>query len=427
MMRDLGRGELAKKSLSLGVGTAIGQGLVVLASPLWSRLYDPPDLGRVGLFVSFLSVASVAAALRYDLAIPLGKREDESTEILLLSLILILPMSILCGTVLALLSAFNVLGFGELGSEAGIFASILLAATGIFTALRFWHVGAGNFSTISRALIFQGAGRACVPILLAPLHLGWLGLIAGEFAGRTLGLKRLSSAVLRPLMEATRRVSLPAMWAAMRAYRQFPFVFLPSAILDAVAAAIALPVFVMLYGVAAGGQFMLAQQIVLAPAALLCASLADVYHQHIITIVRADPHALTRKLVASAWRLLILAIAVLLPVGLAAPYFASNVFGSQWTDAGVLVAILAPSTALSVAVGSLSRAFVVSRVPEVKLIADIAKIALPVLGMAAGHHVFGSAFAAAVGYSAMFGVSYAIYFAVIVYAVHPKRQVQAFS
>lgn len=422
MLGAFRKSEFGRSVLKLGTGTAIGQGLVLLASPIWSRLYEPADLARLGLFLSFINTATVAVALRYDLAIPLGKKNDDALTLLLLSLVLIGPVAVLCGIFLAMLSANDLLGFGELPVEAAFIAAGLLMATGVFTALRYWHVGAGNFGQISRSLVLQGVGRAVVPILLAPLKLGWIGLIAGEVAGRTFGTRKLLNPVL-PALQIARTLPLrPRIKECAWRYRRFPLIFLPSSVLDAVSAAVALPLFVMLHGLAIGGNFMLAQQVVAAPAALLCASLADVYHQRIVAVAREAPAAVVPMLLRSGGRLLALSMVVLLPVAAFAPFVAGWVFGPQWSESGLLVAVLAPSTAISIAASSLSRALVLTRIPQLKLIADVLKLVLPAAGMIVGYDIGETVTSSAIGFSIMFGVSYALYFLVILYAVRPAYQ-----
>jgi hypothetical protein len=71
--------------LTLAGGTALSQGLIVLASPLLTRLYSPASFGAFTVFVSLLSVLSCVATLRYELAIPLPKDDDEALTTCILS------------------------------------------------------------------------------------------------------------------------------------------------------------------------------------------------------------------------------------------------------------------------------------------------------------------------------------------------------
>ena len=296
-------GEFGRSVLKLGVGTAAGQGAVLLASPLWSRIYEPADFALLGLFLSFVSTVTVALALRYDLAIPLAMRSDDGARLLVLCLLLTVPLAVVGGAGMASMTSQDVLGFGALPMAAAPLAAFVLLVTGIFGALRYWHVGASHFGPISRSLVVQGVARATVPILLAPAHLGWFGLIAGEAVGRTLGIRRLIVSAMPTLRRMLQQWSWPQLWECARSYRRFPAIFLPSALLDAVAAGAALPVFLMFHSLTAAGHFMLAQQVVAAPAALLCAAMADVYHYKVTATARSEPAAVVPLLLRSAVRI----------------------------------------------------------------------------------------------------------------------------
>src|SRR5271167_2859174 len=114
MIRSVLRSQALRQAFALGAGTAIGQGAVVIASPIWSRLYDPADFGRYGLVLSFLSTATVAVSLRYDMAIPLARDQDEAVRLTLLALICTIPVSIGAGAIFVLLTARGLLGFGAI-------------------------------------------------------------------------------------------------------------------------------------------------------------------------------------------------------------------------------------------------------------------------------------------------------------------------
>lgn len=119
MQSALRLSDLTRNALTLGAGTAAGQALVVLATPIWSRIYSSADFGRLGLLLSFLGAGMVGVALRYDLAIPLGRNREEASRLLVLSLLIIGPMSILLGMSLSVLCELGWLGFGELRPGPG--------------------------------------------------------------------------------------------------------------------------------------------------------------------------------------------------------------------------------------------------------------------------------------------------------------------
>jgi O-antigen/teichoic acid export membrane protein len=417
------KSERIRQAIALGGGTALGQIAVILATPIWSRIYDPSDFGLYGLILSFLSTAVVAASLRYDMAIPMARNNDEGLRLLLLALFCTIPVSIFSGVVFLLLVLRRLWGFGAVEAWSAMFVVVSVMLTSMFSALRYWHVRNSNFGGISTALIAQGAGRALTPILLTPLKWGWVALLSGEIVGRSLGIRRLASSVLPQLSSIAHRTTRKDLVDLLKAFRQYPLVFLPSSVLDAASGAIVVPVIVALYGVSAGGQFLLAQQVVMAPSAFICASLGDVFHAQLVPSTRGKTGDLAKLIWRTAVRLLLFAATIYLPIALLAPFVAVPIFGRSWSNVGQFVVILAPATVITIAVNPISRAMLVSRIPQTKLIADAAKLALPVLGLLAGfHYANGSITASLILYSLMVSISYLIYFAIILYSVSVKNQ-----
>ena len=129
----------------------------------------------------------------------------------------------------------------------GPLAVLGLAATGVFGALRYWHVARHEFAGVSRALTLQGAGRAGASVAFGLAGGGWAGLVLGDLAGRLVGIRRPGSG--RAATSATSRAhSGGGPSRRLREARRFPLVVLPSSVLDALAAALPIPVIATLFG-----------------------------------------------------------------------------------------------------------------------------------------------------------------------------------
>jgi O-antigen/teichoic acid export membrane protein len=397
---------------------------VVVASPIWSRLYDPTAFGRYGLVLSFLSAATVAVSLRYEFAIPIAQSEDEALELVLLALICSIPISLLAGVIFLIFSLRGLFGFVAVAPLSAALIVLALLLAGAFSILRYWHVRRSRFREISSSLVAQGLARALTPILLFPLNWGWIGLMSSELAGRSFGIRSLGRTVIPQLARLARRVTISQLGDLARKYRQYPLVFFPSSMLDALSGAVTIPVVVGLYGLSAGGEFLLAQQIVSAPSALICNSLGDVFHAQLIPSARRNPAYLPQFVLRTAFRLLAIASLVYVPVACVAPFVAVPIFGGPWSRVGQFVAILAPSTIVTTMVSPISRAMLVSKIPQIKLLADVVKLVLPVLALvAAAHFPEASLTKSLIFYSGMVVVSYLIYFGIVLVSVRPSNQI----
>jgi hypothetical protein len=100
------------------------------------------------------------------------------------------------------------------------------------------------------------------------------------------------------------------------------------------------------------------------------------------------------------------------------------IFGAPWTRVGQFVAILAPSTIITTMVSPISRAMFVSKIPQIKLLADVVKLVLPVLALVgAAHFLEASLTKSLMFYSGIVGVCYLIYFGIVLVSIRLSNQI----
>ena len=147
-------------ALAVGGATGLGQLLLLASAPLLSRLYSPEEVGRYGLFLTVLMLATTAANLKFEFAIPSVRSDREALSIGLAALVLPFPVALIAGGACAVVWASGVPGFAADDAWVRMLIVPALIINGMFTALRYWHVRRGAFSLIGRAMIAQSAGRA---------------------------------------------------------------------------------------------------------------------------------------------------------------------------------------------------------------------------------------------------------------------------
>ena len=98
----LKQGSFVRNVLTLMTGTALAQALAVLASPVLTRLYRPEDFGILALFMSIVGILSVVACWRYETAIVLTEKDEDATNLLALSIMITIAMSLLTLIVVAI-------------------------------------------------------------------------------------------------------------------------------------------------------------------------------------------------------------------------------------------------------------------------------------------------------------------------------------
>ena len=396
-------------------GTVIGQAPFVLVTPFITRWYPPAELGIYGLALAFVGIATPVTGLRFELAAISAQDRDDARALLLLSALAILPVA--CAATV-LLCGLKVLGFGSYNALPWwIIAATgaTIAAAGAYSTLRCWLVRRHRFGLVANSLTLQGWVRAGIPVILAPFGAGAPLLIGAELASRlSAAWLMVRRGGLTAALSDT-RVSASALWVRVKKFWKYPALLGPSALIDAAATALPVPILATCYGLDAAGKFALVQRLVILPAALIVSSVGDVFHAHAASIVGPRPGSVSGFLAATAARLLLFALVVYVPIALVAPFAAAWVFGRQWADAGPMITVLAPLCVAQTVVSPISRGLLLSGREERKLLADIACLVLPIatLYLASGHPML----VAIACFSAAAVVASVIYYAVIVQAL----------
>jgi len=365
LMSELKRSTFLKGTFSIAGGTAIGQLLLVASSPILTRLYDPTAMGMFGLFVSYVSLASTAGTLRYEVAIVAARDEKDSLALTKSSLVIALFMAVAFGITFDFLRQNALFGFQVFPRWA--FLLTILGILGVvwgFT-LRFYAIRQMAFGIIGRFTLAQAMFRVLLPMFLSPL--GKIGLFIGEVLGRLAGLT-----VLRKIFPKPRGpwLHLPVLLK----YKKYPLVLLPSAMLNTLALMGAVPVFSQVFGVTTAGHLTLAQRVLGLPVSLIGSAVSDVFYGKAAEIIRSDVKRLPRFFMKTFLGLGTLAILLGIGVWFLAPSVSRFIFGSEWHQAGLFMKIMAPWMAAQLTISPLSRFIFLTPYPWLKLIYDVSSL-----------------------------------------------------
>ena len=91
--RSTSESSFIKDVIKITSGTALGQAVVVLFSPILTRLYSPGDFGVFAVYASLLGVITVIGSMRYELAIPLPSDDQTAANVLVLALLFTMGVS----------------------------------------------------------------------------------------------------------------------------------------------------------------------------------------------------------------------------------------------------------------------------------------------------------------------------------------------
>lgn len=267
---------IARRVGTVALGTALGQGSVIVATPLLARLYSPAEFGQLALLLTVAAYAAAAGCLRYDLALSSSPQEDAPG---LFWLCVFSALIVMIATGLVALLPWRDWSDSGLVSvvERPVLLALTVGAVALAQAVSSESVRASQFTRLailkaSQGLFFAGASLLTV-----------IGLVVAV---------PVSYAVAAAV--SVRRVTFPSFRSVRQAavrYKSFPLLSLPGALFDVLACSAAVLVVSASYGMEELGQFSQVQRFVGAPLLLVSASLFQVFLRH-----SADAHQAGRSL-----------------------------------------------------------------------------------------------------------------------------------
>ncbi|MCE9614320.1 MAG: oligosaccharide flippase family protein [Lentisphaerae bacterium] len=407
--------DFTRNVATLAGSTAVGHAFLLLASPLVSRLYTPADVGALGLLTSFIAFATLAVTLRLELGIVAAPSPAVAMQLAACAACSSASLSVLATLAFLGLVELHVLGFGSLSPWLALPVAGTVLLTGWHSTLRYLLVRLHAYGTIGRVSIWQNVTRGVVQVGLGFAGGGIWGLVTGEFAGRLSGV-RTSWRQVRPTLAGT-FPPLAVMLSTLRSYYRYPCLTLPSSLLDSASKALLIPLLTASYGIVFGGAFTLVSTVMAAPAALVGAAVADVYHANLAK-ARAAGHAQAVRLF---WRtsasLAAMAAPPMAVLMLAGPALFATVFGDAWRTAGAIAQITAPWTLLQFIVVPVSRTIFVYGGQRLKLVFDGLALAAALLIPTLAQHFPSAPLTTMRVLTLLYGAAYVIYFALLRYAL----------
>jgi O-antigen/teichoic acid export membrane protein len=186
--RTIWKSEFFRNVATLISGTSLAQAFSVLIYIVLSRIYTEEDFGVFGLYMNILNITIIFATAKYELAILLPRSEKESFNLLGLSGLISLLVSLL---LLILVLPMNAVICRWLGSDQIstwlYFLPLSTLLVGLFTSFRNYSNRQKRYRLIAGANIGQSFSNSLMKLGLGFLVAGAAGLIFGVIFGQLVG------------------------------------------------------------------------------------------------------------------------------------------------------------------------------------------------------------------------------------------------
>lgn len=330
LQKILPNGQFARSVTVLAGGTAGAQLLMILASPVLTRLYTPEDFGVLAVYASVLSLFTVISSMRYELAIPLPESDKEAAHITILSFFIVIFMTIISGVVVIVAGSYvaKLLGTPKLADffwllPLGIFL------IGTYQVFNYWALRTKNFPTIAKTKVRQTLSTVLIQV--AGYKLGGIALVLGQAVGQGAGTITLGRpAIKSPEFRGWKWTDLKIV---AKKYRDFPIFSTWAGFANTAGMQLPPLMLAAMFSPAIAGFYALAHRVLALPSGLIGGAIGNVFY-----INAAEDHrkGQLQPLFENVLdKLVMVSIPIMVMLVFAGPILFEFVFGADWKQAGI--------------------------------------------------------------------------------------------
>jgi O-antigen/teichoic acid export membrane protein len=368
-MTSLFRNKFVRGVTAISSATVLGQAVLLLGMPLLTRLYGTQEFGVLGIFSSILAVLLVSSSLRYDVAIPIPKRDESAFQLTVLASLI----NIVVAVIVAIAVAFfheeiaQVIGHEALGPYLWMLPVGLMLA-GFYRIFTYWAVRKGNYNVVARTKVTQSILGVGVQSLWAFFNPSAAGLIGGQIVARAAGTRVLARDF------RIYRIQKKRLYALLRKHKRFPIYDAPAALLNGFSHELPQILLSTLFGPVVAGHYFLAQRVLGAPSALVGQAVAQVLYGQ--SVEAKDRKKLSRLTIRVSCTLFFLIIGPTLILMIWGPSLFQTIFGANWQEAGVISRIIVLGVAAQFIYSPISTILILTDAQHLNLLLQILSIIL---------------------------------------------------
>lgn len=324
----------------VAAGHAGGYGIMLLATPILTRMYSPADFGVLATYTALVSLLGILICCRYEAAIPLPANRRVAVHLACLALAIAALATVLASFAFYVLAAYfpDAPWMVQL-KPYWVFLVLNLFAYGCYQILTFWATRTRTYQRLAHLRLSLVLGTVVFQILLYAFYGDAGGLIAGQLLGYLIAVVYVSASSRGAPKWSVRPAGL--LRAASR-YRRFPLYTTWSESLN-ISLTVAPPLMLAwCYGATCAGWFVLAWRVTGAPLTLLVVPIARVYLAEASRIGVKDVAGLRSFFLVTLKKSALIATPAILALMLTATTLFPLMFGAEWQMSGRYCQLLCP-------------------------------------------------------------------------------------
>ncbi|NHN34329.1 lipopolysaccharide biosynthesis protein [Paenibacillus agricola] len=339
ILKKISSGEYLKDIIALSIGSILAQLIMIIVSPIITRIYTPAELGAYTLLMTVIFVIGPNINGRYDYAIVSSQDKTEADALTVTSIFVCFVMTIIIGVFLTIIYFFDQKIFKDIGLWIFILIPILLI-TGLTNILISFNNKYKQYKLISSVSVTRSIAQAIGQVLFGLIGLGASGLYVSQLLSSLLGIKKQSEYFIKDY-KSLLSIKKEEVIKVFIKYKKQPIYSLPANVMNALSFSLTYFFITSLYGLNEVGYYSLCQRILGLPITLICMNVARVFFRK-ASETKKEKGNFFPVLIKTIPTLSLLSLPIFLVLYLFADKLFLLVFGPSWEVAGKYVQIMSP-------------------------------------------------------------------------------------
>lgn len=339
IMGKIFRSEFARNVFTLASGAFISQLIVVLFSPVVTRLYGPEAFGVLGVFTSLTGIMIPIVALTYPMSIVLSDSDSEAKGVVILSLYIAATVSIMTGLILVLFGKDILIRVNMIElTPYMMLVPVFLFLSGCQQVGQQWVIRKKQYKSSAKVGIAQSLFVNSSKIGLGVNNPNAAALIILTTLGQFLSVGMLAyysikSSILNISNSNGESQDISLILLAKK-YKEFPITRAPELLIFGLTQSLPVLVIGVLFGPVSVGFYVIGKRVLSIPTQIMGRAIGDVFYPRIVEAAqrKEETYILLKKTTISLALLGAIPFVLIVSLG---PWLFGSVFGSEWTQAGV--------------------------------------------------------------------------------------------
>lgn len=357
-------------------GTGLGYLILLLLTPVMTRLYSPEVFGLFSIFSAVVAIGSVLLGQSLEMRLLSAEKIGKSYLIAQASVVFATLASLIALVCTTFVWVIFPASFSDILPYQIFVLGIISCWIAVVTTLGMnWAIRRDRSGLAATSTFVNLSSRSSLQTIFGASIGGLHGLVLGEVLGRLAGWFTVERGIVwRSIKLATDKPAI--LKQTYLDNKNYPIYVMPAIAMDSVLFWLPAPLFTLAFGIEVGGLVAMVHRLAAAPLTLANQSIAQLFHVIAAKNIRDNAPVLTRFILKFSLVITAIALPVAAILAMYGSDLATLVFGSLWSKAGIVALILAPMYTVQVVNLLALRIFLISESFKIRLYLTIINIFL---------------------------------------------------